>query len=71
MVPSYWISILTGAGVDKFKREVSLQLPAHPTEDQLDLDTVAHYHAQQVVHIASLSQADQLNIRTEGREKLF
>ena len=57
--------------MDKFKREVSLQLPAHPTEDQLDLDTVAHHHAQQVVHISSLGQADQLNIRTEGRETLF
>ena len=46
--------------MDKFKREVSLQLPAHPTEDQLDLDTVAHHHAQQVVHIAGLGQAEQI-----------
>ena len=57
--------------MDQFEREISLELPAHPTEDQLDLDTVAHHHAQQVVHISSLGQADQLNIRTEGRETLF
>ena len=46
--------------MDQFEWEVSLQLPTHPTEDQLDLDTVAHHHAQQVVHIASLSQAEQI-----------
>ena len=46
--------------MDQLEREICLQLPAHPTEDQLDLDTVAHHHAQQVVHIASLSQAEQI-----------
>ena len=54
------MSVLTGTGVDQLEREICLQLPAHPTEDQLDLDTVAHHHAQQVVHIASLSQAEQI-----------
>ena len=52
--------------MDQFEREISLQLPTHPTEDQLDLDTVAHHHAQQVVHVPRLGQAEQLNITTEG-----
>ena len=52
--------------MDQFEWEVSLQLPAHPTENQLDLDTVAHHHAQQVVHIPSLSQTGQFNISIEG-----
>ena len=63
------LSVLTRAGVDQFEREVSLELPTHPTEDQLDLDTVAHHHAQQVVHVPSFGQADQLSIRR--REKYF
>ena len=52
--------------MDQLEGEVSLQLAPHPAEDQLDLDAVADHHTQQVVHISRISQAGQLNIRTEG-----
>ena len=47
----------TWSWVNKFERKVCLQLSAHATEDEFDLDTVADHDTQEVILVTRVRQA--------------
>ena len=48
---------MTWSGMNQFEGQVTVHLPAHAAEDELDLDGVADDHPEEVVLVPGVRQA--------------